>query len=91
MHSKRRTKKELSKHWYHTTRLMDSFRRPTIITLDVILIIRVPFLKHDISNNLTLISFSNMSTNSTIITGTEKLIANSLDYLIKQPIVEPSE
>ena len=70
---------------------MDSFRRPTIITLDVILIIRVPFLKHDISNSLTLISFSNMSTNSTIITRTAKLITSNLDYLIKQPIVEPSE
>ena len=70
---------------------MDSFKRPTTITLSTILIMRVPFLKHDISNNLTLISFSNMSTNSTIITGTAKLITNNLDYLIKPPIVEPSE
>ena len=80
MHSKKRTKKELSKHWYHTIRLMDSFRRPTIITIDVILIMRVPFLKHDISNNLTLINFSNMSTNSTTITGRTRLITNNLVY-----------
>ena len=80
MCSKKRTKKELSRHWGHTTRLMDSFRRPTTTTIDATLIMRVPFLKHDISNNLTLISFSNMSTNSTIITGTVKLKADNSVY-----------
>ena len=70
---------------------MDSLRRPTTIIINVPLIIRVPFLKYDISNNLTLISFSNMSTNSTIITRTAKLITKNLDCLIKPLIVEPSE